>query len=50
MLTPPVLGLVQERLDADCFFAVFAGGLGLKVEPLNKAWRSGKLRRPKKKN
>jgi transposase-like protein len=50
VLTPPVLEQVQERLDADRPIAEIAGELGLKVDTLNKALRSGKLRRPKKKN
>ena len=50
MLTQPVLEQVQERLDADRPIAEIAGELGLKVDTLNKALRSGKLRRPKKKN
>ena len=50
MLTQPVLEQVQERLDADRPIAEIAGELGLKVDTLNKALRSGKLRRSKKKN
>ena len=50
MLTQPVLEQVQERLDADRSIAEIAGELGFKADTLHKALRSGKLRRPKKKN
>ena len=50
VLTPLVLEQVQERLDADRPIAEIAGELGLKADTLHKALRSGKLRRPKKKN
>jgi transposase-like protein len=50
VLTPLVLELVQEGLNADQPIPEIAGALGLKADTLHKAVRSGKLRRPKKKS
>ena len=50
VLTPPVLGKIQELLDAEQSIPAIAKELGLKADTLRKAVQAGKLHKPQKKS